>query len=157
MEHGMRYRVAACAAFVLLGSGGCAIVDDSAMRLVSSKRDATLLINGQLLAGFVMLAPDRTGTVEFDAARGNITKCAGALRFTASQSGTIALQCSDASAPVLNFSLLRDARGYAYGQADAGPVSLVFGMPAADARAYLRVPAGRKLVVNTEEETLELQ
>lgn len=148
-------RLLAC--LVLAGIGGCAMVNDRAMRLVSSKAPATLLINGQLIEGSVLLAPDRTGTVEFAAEKGDIVRCGGGMRFTASNSGAIDLRCSDGTAVELAYTMLRDTRGYAYGQSAGGPVSLVFGLSALDARAYLRLPPGRKLIENSETGALELQ
>ena len=148
-------RVLGC--LVLASLAGCAMVNDRALRLVSSKASATLLVNGQMMEGSVLLSPDRTGTVEFAAETGDIARCGGGMRFTASNSGSIDLRCSDGTAVELAYTLLRETRGYAYGQTAAGPVSLVFGMPALDARAYLRLPPGRKLVENSESGALELQ
>lgn len=144
-------------ALALAGLAGCAMVNDRALRLVSSKAQATLLVNGQLMEGSVLLSPDRTGTVEFAADKGDIARCGGGLRFTASSSGSMDLRCSDGTAVELAFTLLRETRGYAYGQTAAGTISLVFGMPALDAQAYLRLPPGRKLAANPESGLLELQ
>lgn len=142
---------------ILAGLAGCAMVNDRALRLVSSKSPATLLINGQLMEGSVLLAPDRTGTVEFAAEKGDISRCGGGLRFTATSTGAIDLRCSDGTALELAYTMLRDTSGYAYGQSSSGPVSLVFGMSVMDARAFLRLPPGRKLVENAESGGLELQ
>jgi hypothetical protein len=133
------------------------MVNDRALGLVSTKAVATAIVNGQLMEGSVLLAPDRTGTVEFAADKGDISRCGGSMRYTASNSGAIDLRCSDGTAVELAYTLLRETRGYAYGQTASGPVSLVFGMPPLDARAYLRPPSGRKIVENAEDGSLEIQ
>lgn len=136
---------------------GCAMVNDRAWRLFSSPTDALAVVNGQLLRGKVKLVPDRTGTLTLEANDGAITNCFGGLRFTATQAGSMDLRCNDGSSAELQFTLLSEARGYAYGQTAQGPVSLTFGLSDADARAYLKLPEGKKLVEVGKDKTLALQ
>jgi hypothetical protein len=79
------------------------------------------------------------------------------MRYTASHSGTIDLSCSDGTTTQLRYTLLTETRGYATGANAAGPVSLAFGLSPQDARAFLTVPAGKRLVISEGEGVLELQ
>lgn len=136
-------RVLALLSALLLG--GCAKVNDTGMRLVSTKVDAYLVVNAQLLTGTVLLVPDRTGRVSFAASQGAIGNCSGALRYLSTNAGEIDLRCNDGTQVLLQTTLLTETRGYAYGGTEQGPASVVFGLPEEDARALLRVPAGKTL------------
>ncbi len=131
---------------VAMGLAGCAVVTDRGTRLFASQLDAVVIVNSQLLHGTVSLVPDRTGTLNFNGGRGSISTCFGSLRYTASTTGMMDLHCNDGTAAQLSFSMLSDARGYAYSQSPTTPASLVFGLSYHDAMAYLTVPAGKKLV-----------
>ncbi len=133
----------ACIAAAL---AGCAQVQDKSWRLFSTKLDAILIINNQLLHGSVVLIPDRTGTVAFNADKGPITSCFGSIRYTATNAGRVDVHCNDGAAAVLPYTLLGETRGYGYGSTDAGPASLVFGLSNQDAKSYLAIPTGKMLV-----------
>lgn len=145
---------AVCAALLL---AGCAKVNDTSLRLVSTKVDAYAILNGQVLAGNVILIPDRTGRITFSPEKGPELACLGSMRHTATLSGSMDLSCSDGTTTQLQYTLLTETRGYAYGTNAAGPASLVFGLSPQDARAYLTVPAGKRLVVQDGEGLLQLQ
>jgi hypothetical protein len=144
--------------------GGCAMVNDRALRLFSSSANAYAIVNGQLLQGNMIFLPDRTGNLTLATDKGAITDCSGQVRYESTTGGSIDLRCSDGVTAQLRYSLLSETRGYAYGPATAsaaagavtGAASLTFGLPAAQAVAYLTAPPGKKLVVNTAE-GLDLQ
>jgi len=136
---------------------GCATVNDIALRLFSSKVPAYAIVNTQLLQGDMVLLPDRTGNLALTGGQGAISSCSGQVRYGSTTAGTVDLHCNEGTALTLRYSLLGETRGYAYGAAAGGaPASLTFGLPTAQAVAYLTVPAGKKLVVN-EGGSLELQ
>ena len=143
-------------AILALNVTGCAMVNDKAMRLVSSKVSAVAIVNTQLLRGDMVLLPDRSGTLSLSDEQGAISTCSGQVRLDASTSGVVDLRCNDGSVALVRYSLLSDTRGYGYGTTATGSVSLAFGMVGADAQAYLRVPATKKLRVNGDG-ALELQ
>jgi hypothetical protein len=116
---------------------GCAKVNDTGLRLVSSKVDAWLVVNGQELSGTVLLVPDRSGRVSFAADKGDITACSGSLRYTATNNAAIDLRCNDGTQVDLRATLLSETRGYAYGATAQGPASMAFGLPEEDARAFM--------------------
>ena len=150
-------KTALTAALVVSCLWGCAKVNDTSLSLVSTSVDAYAILNGQVLSGTVVLIPDRTGRVSFSPEKGEGLACAGGMRYTASQSGSIDLSCSDGTATSLHYTLLTETRGYAIGTNPAGPATLVFGLSPQDARAFLSVPAGKRLVIPEGAGGLELQ
>jgi hypothetical protein len=136
---------------------GCAKINDYASWPLATSVDAFAIVNTQLLQGKVQLLTDRTGRVTLSAAKGPVTNCVGSLRFTGTTVGAIDLRCNDGADAALQFALLSETRGYAYGHTTAGPTSLTFGLPSAQAQAYLKVPPNRKLVEVGKDKTLELQ
>jgi hypothetical protein len=135
---------------------GCARFNDAGMRLVSSKLDAFLIVNGQLLTGDVTLIPDRTGRISFKAEKGVIRACSGGLRYTASFAGEIDLHCNDGTQVALHTALLSETRGYGYGRTAQGPASVAYGLSEEDARAFLSVPPGMVLAPNPKGGALAL-
>jgi hypothetical protein len=116
---------------------GCAKVNDTGLRWVSTKVDAWLVVNGQLLAGTVLLVPDRTGRASFTTDKGPITNCSGGMRYTATYSAAMDLRCNDGTQIDLQTTLLTETRGYGYGATAQGPASIAFGLPEEDARAFM--------------------
>ena len=139
-----------------VGLAGCAMVNDKALRLVSSKVPALAVVNAQLLRGDMVLLPDRTGTLSLTGEQGPIFTCSGLVRYEASTSGVVDLRCNDGSASLMRYSLLSETRGYGYGTTATGAASLAFGLAAGDAQAYLSVPSNKKLV-DKGDGALELQ
>jgi hypothetical protein len=120
---------------------GCAKVNETSLRLVSTKVDAWLVVNGQALTGTVLLVPDRSGRVSFAADKGEITNCSGGLRYTATFGAAIDLRCNDGTQVNLQTTLLSETRGYGYGSTAQGPASIAFGLSEEDARAFMgRLP-----------------
>ena len=147
-------------------SVACAKIDDKAMSWVSSTSDAILLVNGRVMVGDVRFRIDHTGTLsvaqpepplkadeaappEADTtaveAKEPMANCVGRFRYTSTTAGTVDLRCSDGTVAELLVVMLSEIRGYGYGQSAAGPVSLTFGLAPQVAKAYLRVPPGKRL------------
>lgn len=137
-----------------LSLAGCAKMNDVGRRLISSSAPALAVVNETLLSGEVKLYTDRTGTVELKAGSG--LQCMGNMRYTASKSGAINLQCSDNSEVSLSFKALSETSGFASGRGARGPASLTFGLEPANAVAYLTLPPGKR-IVTTAEGALRLQ
>lgn len=141
----------------LTALAGCAKINEYASWPMTSSIDAMVIVNAQLLQGQVQLLPDRTGRVTFSAAQGSVTSCTGPLRFTSTNAGAIDLRCNDGAVVDMQFALLSETRGYAYGQTAGGPASLTFGLLNAQALSYLKVPPNRKLVESGKDKALELR
>ncbi len=142
---------------LVLALGACAKVNDKALGLFSSGADAYVIVDGQFLTGNVTLIPDRTGRLAFSADSGPVTQCAGSMRHTASNAGMIDLRCNNGAVAQLQFTLITETRGYAYGAASGMPVSLTFGLSPGDARAFLTLPAGKKWVESAKGDTLRME
>lgn len=144
-------RAASAALLVLLC--GCAKVNDTGLRLVSTKTSAYLMVNGQWLQGDVLLVPDRSGRVSFAAdeaaPRAAIASCSGSLRYTATFAAEIDLHCNDGTQLALQTTLLSETRGYGYGATAQGPASVAFGLPEADAYAFMGRAAAPQSPVQT--------
>ena len=132
---------AASGALLVVLLWGCAKVNDTGLRLVSTNTSAWLMVNGQLLQGDVLLVPDRSGRVSFAAdgatPKAAIASCSGSLRYTATFSAEIDLHCNDGTQLALKTTLLSETRGYGYGATAQGPASVAFGLPEADAYAFM--------------------
>lgn len=142
-----RQSAGALAACCFVGAlTGCAVIEDRTGRVFSSRTNAVVIINNQLLQGSVALAPDRTGTVDFSGGRGTVRNCFGSIRYSGTTTGRVDLHCNDGSAAVMPFTLLSATRGYAFSPSATEPASLVFGLSTQEAMAYLAVPPGMRLV-----------
>ena len=155
--------VIALTAALLASLVGCAQINDASLSFVSSTRPAAAVVDDQLLQGDIRLFPDHTGTVTLRAngepslGAAALTSCMGRLRNTATTTGAIDLRCNGGVMANVSMTLLGDTRGYGYGTTASGTASLVFGLSAADTRAYLRVPPNRQLVEHAEAPYLELK
>ena len=156
-----RFSALLLATIYVLLLAGCARLSDAGTLLFTSKLQAAAVVNGQLLQGLVQLSPDRTGSVtlqaEPSADPAPISSCMGRLRFASTTSGTVDLRCNEGTVTELVFSLIGDARGYAYGQTAAGPASLAFGLSPGESMAYLTVPANKKLTERAGTPNLDLR
>ena len=152
--HGPLLRLALACLGVALGVlSGCARVNDLGMRAVSTKVDAYVVVQGELLAGQVLLVPDRTGRAMFEGGMGSIKSCMGGMRYTASNNGVMDLRCDNGMDFQLQTTHLSETRGFGYGTA----ASTVFGLDGQEAASYLRPPAGKRLVQDFKTGLLELQ
>jgi hypothetical protein len=57
----------------------------------------------------------------------------------------------------LQITMLTETRGYGYASTAQGPASVAYGFSEQDARGFLTVPSGMRLVANPKGGTLELQ
>ncbi len=140
-----------------LSLAGCAMVTDMSKRVFATPTNALAIVGEQVLMGDVVLGVDRTGSVTLNAESGKPDSCVGSMRYTSTMAGTIDLRCSEGVKAELQFQMLGNSRGYAYGQSEKSAVSMTFGLSNQEARAYLVVPPNKKLVENPESELLELQ
>jgi hypothetical protein len=115
---------------------GCAAVENVGWTLASSTLQGQMQVSGQRLEGSVRLRPDRTGDLNFSGT-GNPARCAGALRFTRVNAGAVDMRCSDGAVFGMEFVLVNEVKGYAFGQNGEATVALTFGMDATESSAYL--------------------
>ena len=144
------FTVKASALGLVLLLTACAKINDAGMRLVASTAPAFAMIDNTLLTGTVTVFVDRTGT--FNLSSGAVTgfQCAGNMRYTATRSGVISLQCSNGADVLMTFNAMGELGGYAAGKSATGTATLTFGMEAASAAPYLKLPAGKRIVTTAE-------
>lgn len=114
----------------------CALVEHVGWRLVTTPRPAMMQTGGQRLEGVVNLRPDRTGDMSLSGT-GSIASCAGSLRFTSVTGGSVDMRCSDGAMFAMQFVMVNEAKGYAFGLHGEATAALTFGMDANQAQAYL--------------------
>jgi hypothetical protein len=151
---------AALATCALILFAGCARLESAGMYAVSSNVGALAVVGGQVLQGDVSLNVDRTGTFVLNTLAGDkgpLSSCSGRLRFTAKNSGSMDLRCNEGTQTELTYQMLSASSGYAYGISPDVPASLTFGLSLAQARSFLAVPAGKKLVETGSALTIESQ
>lgn len=135
----------------------CARINDKALGWVATDVNAFAIVDKRILVGTVSLVPDRTARVVLAATDGSPLSCAGSLWYTATGAGAGDLRCSDGHAAAMRYSLVSETRGYGYAKDSVSAVSLTFGLSASDARAYLAVPQGHRLVLSSSGDALVLQ
>lgn len=133
-----------------LALAGCAKLNEAGMRLVASNEPTYAVVNGALLSGTTALHVDRTGTLNLGALDDSGLKCMGRLRYTASRSGVIHLQCSDGTDAAFDFTSVRETSGHGSGRTAGGPVGLAFGFEAAQVSAYLPLPRDKRIAITAE-------
>ncbi|BDT72537.1 hypothetical protein os4_20770 [Comamonadaceae bacterium OS-4] len=114
----------------------CASVEHVGWRLVTTPRPALMQTGGQRLEGVVNLRPDRTGDMILSGT-GSIASCAGSLRLTSVTGGAMDMRCSDGAMFAMQFVMVNEVRGYAFGLHGEATAALTFGMDAPEAQAYL--------------------
>ncbi|MGJ4749020.1 hypothetical protein ACQV5M_21840, partial [Leptospira sp. SA-E8] len=72
-----------------------------------------------------------------------LLNCMGTMNYTNRTGGVLDMRCNDGSQIRLPYTALSDTKGYATG----GGVSLTYGLPPENARAWLVPPEGRRLTV----------
>lgn len=77
--------------------------------------------------------------------------CLGDFISSAELGGSGQLQCSDGSRATFRFDRLSLFHGHGSGKFSRGPMSFVYGIPAAQAGRYLSLPDGKKLLHNGTE------
>lgn len=122
---------------------GCAWMHSKAMRAVATPSLALAVIGDRLLTGKAVLYTDRSATIELSNETDPALDCMGTMNYTNSTGGVLDLRCNDGSQIRLPYTALSETKGRASG----GGVSVTYGLPPENARAWLTPPAGRRLVL----------
>lgn len=129
--------------------GGCAAVNDTAMRIMATPTTALAVVGERVLSGEALLYTDRSGTLDLRSSSGEpALSCVGTLRYTSTTNGVVNLRCSDGLQTQLPYTALTEASGQGRGRAGALNVSLTYGLDPEPARAWLVPPPGKQLVVS---------
>jgi len=133
--------------------GGCAAVNDVTMRAFATSAPALAVVGERVLTGDIVLYTDRSGKLQLRSEAEPALSCMGALRYTATSSGTVNLSCSDGRQAQLPFTALGKTSGH--GGTAGGPISFTYGLAPESARAWLTPPPGKRLVVSGDALRLE--
>lgn len=136
-----------------LALGGCAALNDTTMRILATPVPALAVLGERVLAGEALIYTDRSATLQLRSDGDPALSCMGTMRYTSSTAGALKLRCSDGSETQFPYAALSETSGH--GRADAQEVSLTYGLDAEQARAWLRPPAGKRLIVNGSSLRLE--
>jgi hypothetical protein len=79
------------------------------------------------------------------------------MRYTATNAGEMDLRCNDGTQVAVQTTQITETRGYGYGSTPEGTVSVTFGLAEEDAKAFLRLPAGKTLEPGTTDGEFELK
>lgn len=152
----MKYDAHTRSVLLLAGAlllGGCAAVNDVTMRALATSVPALAVVGERVLTGEVLLYTDRSGKLQLRSENEPVLSCMGALRYTATSSGTVNLSCSDGRQAQLSFTALGETSGYS--GTVGGPISFTYGLAPESARAWLTPPPGKRLVVSGDALRLE--
>jgi hypothetical protein len=131
---------------------GCAKINDTTMQLLSSSSAAVAVVNDTVLSGKAVLFTDRSGTLSLESGTEPQLKCMGRLRYTATQTGVVSLQCSDGTDALLTFTAISETSGHGSGKTARGMARFTYGLEMAEAAAYLKLPAIKPPVTAPEGE-----
>lgn len=117
-----------------------------AFELFVAKEPVYAVVDGELFTGEARARLDRSGKLAVRSTRDPSRHCEGQFRFTASDRGEAALQCSDGSDFRLLFQAMGLASGHGEGPTPHGTVRFTFGLSPEKATPHLGLPAGARLV-----------
>jgi hypothetical protein len=131
-----------------LALGGCAALNDASMRALATPVPVLALLGERVLAGEALIYTDRSATLQLRSEDEPALSCMGNMRYTSSTVGALRLRCSDGSEAQFPYAALSETSGQGHGRTETQEVSLTYGLDAEQARAWLRPPAGKRLLVN---------
>jgi hypothetical protein len=116
--------------------------------LFSTSGPVIAIVADELFIGEATGYLNGTGTVAIQSQTNAGLRCVGRFTSDSSEGGTGQMSCSDGSGGSFDFKRMRGLRGYGGGSSTRGLISFVFGLKAADAIPFLRLPQGKKLTLN---------
>jgi hypothetical protein len=117
----------------------------AAAGLFSATGQVFAILGDQLFVGEAEGHLNGAGTLAIHSQRDPGLSCTGDFVSSAA-GGSGQLTCNDGSRATFSFARLTVFRGHGSGSYSRGPMSFSYGMPAAEAKRYLTLPAGKNLV-----------
>ena len=140
---------------LLFVSIGCSNKSGARMGLFSATAPVIAILADDLFTGKAVGYIGRTGTIEVTSVLDPDIICIGQFRYTAAKSGTGQIRCNDGNVAEFDFKGLSALSGYGFGTSTRGAISFTFGLTPDDAKKYLKLPKGKKIV--EKEGSLRLQ
>jgi hypothetical protein len=136
--------VAACLGFA--GPGSQAHAD-----LFSATGSVIAMLAGDLFVGEAEGHLSGAGTLAIHSQKDPGRSCVGQFTSSALLGGSGQLHCTDGGTAIFHFKRLTMLRGYGAGSFNRGEMSFAYGLSAAEAEPYLKLPAGKKLTSDGKE------
>jgi hypothetical protein len=125
--------------------------------LLSAKGRVIAILASELFVGEAEGHLSGAGTLAIHSQKNPGLTCVGQFTSSAELGGSGQMRCSDATTATFRFQRLSLRRGYGTGSFGGGSMSFTYGLTAEEARPYLRLPEGKKLMHNgTQLELVDL-
>lgn len=134
------------AALIVCASFSCAPLANA--QLFSATRAVIVIAGGDLYVGEAEGHLNGGGTLAIHSKNDPAIKCQGDFSSTAALGGSGQLHCSDGTVSTFKFTRLTAFTGHGNGSFGGGQMSFVYGLSAAEAGPYLKLPDGKKLTHN---------
>ena len=129
-----------------IGLGGFAGAANAG--LFSATGQVIAILAGDLFVGEAEGRLSGAGTLTIHSQRDPALTCRGEFTSSAALGGSGKLLCNDGTTADFQFKRLTVFRGFGTASTSRGPLSFTYGIPPAEAQAYLRLPDGKKLAQN---------
>lgn len=134
---------AAIACIGLLG-----LASPAGAQVFSATRAVIAIVTDDLYVGEAVGHLSGAGTLAIHAQKNPAVTCIGEFTSSATLGGSGQLHCSDGSVATFQFTRLTAFTGHGVGSFGGGALSFVYGLSAADAAPYLKLPEGKQLKYN---------
>jgi hypothetical protein len=142
-------KISIAAFAVCIGLGGSATPAGAGLFTATGKVIAILA--GELFLGEAEGYLSGAGTLAIRSQQTPALTCVGKFTSSAELGGKGQLNCTDGATSTFNFKRLTVFRGHGAGSFSRGPMSFTYGLTAEEARPYLQLPEGKKLMHNGTE------
>jgi len=119
--------------------------------LLSAKGDVIAIMAGELFLGEAEGNLNGAGTIAIHSQKNPALTCSGKFTSSAELGGKGQLRCTDGTTSTFKFERLTLRRGYGGGSFGRGAMNFSYGLSADEAKPYLKLPKGKKLVHNGKE------
>jgi hypothetical protein len=116
--------------------------------LLTSSGAVIAILAGELYTGTAEGNLDGAGTLSIHSQKTPALTCSGKFTSSAELGGTGQLRCTDGSTATFKFQRLTIFKGHGTGRLARGSMSFAYGLSAAEAAPYLKLPEGKKLAGN---------
>jgi hypothetical protein len=120
-------------------------------QMFSATRAVIAIVAGDLYVGEAEGHLSGAGTLAIHAQKNPAVTCIGEFTSSAALGGSGQLHCSDGGVATFQFKRLTAFTGHGVGSFGRGAMSFVYGLSAAAAAPYLKLPEGKKLMHNGSE------
>lgn len=126
-----------------IGLTGCA--NARAEELFSRTGPVIAIMDGDLFLGEAVGHLSGAGTIAIHSQRDPSVSCVGKFTSSAELGGSGQMRCTNGATGTYHFTRLTMEKGYGQGRYNQRSMSFTYGLTADESRAYLKLPAGKKL------------